>query len=58
MDDVLGLLEHLVLCNPQRRPSDRDSEIIDLNTVKLADGNLDRGHICVTELNLPVRQYA
>ena len=42
VDDVLRLLHHLALGDPQGSPGYRHSEIIDFNTVKLSDGHLDK----------------
>ena len=41
MHDILGLLEHLAFCNPQRGFGDGNGEIVYLNAVKLPDGHLN-----------------
>ena len=41
MDDVLSLLHHLALGDPQGRLGHRDGEIVDLDAVELADGDLN-----------------
>ena len=40
--DVLGLLHHLALRDPQGRLGHGHGKVIDLNAVELADGDLDR----------------
>ena len=42
MHNVLGLLHHLAFRNPKGRFGNRDSKIVDFDTVKLADGHLNR----------------
>lgn len=42
MYDVLGLLEHLALCDPERCTGDGDGEVVDLDAVELADVHSNR----------------
>ena len=42
MYHVLGFFHHLAFCDPQGGLGDSHSEIVDLNTVELANGDLDR----------------
>ena len=42
MDDIFGFLHHLALGNPQGGFGDSDGKIVDLDAVKLSDGDLDR----------------
>ena len=58
VDNVLCFFEHLVLGDPQCCPGDRDSEIVDLNAVELADGNLDRREAFIAKGDLAVGQQA
>ena len=58
MDNVLCFFEHLVLGDPQSCPGYRDSEIVDLNAVELADGNLDRREAFIAKGDLAVGQQA
>ena len=39
MNDVLGLLHHLVFRDPQGGPGHGDGEVVDLNAVELTDGD-------------------
>ena len=41
MHDVFRLLHHLAFRDPQGGLGDRRGEVIDLNAVKLADGDFD-----------------
>gem|GEM_PF-5387144 len=54
MDDIFGFLHHLALGDPQGSLCNCNGKIIDLDAVKLPDGDLDR--VAYIEYDLVVMQ--
>ena len=55
-DDVFRLFQHLALGNPEGSLANRNGEVIDLDSVELADTDLNRISGCLAEGDLTLQQ--